>query len=43
METGLLPGVELAQKMFQIAADLDEGKGYTQGTQAMIKSYTKLN
>ena len=43
VETGLLPGVELAQKMFQIAADLDEGKGYTQGTQAMIKSYTKLN
>lgn len=36
-----LPGVELAQKMFQRAADLDNGKGYNEGTQAMIKSYLR--
>ena len=34
-----LPGVDLAEKMFQIAAQLNEGEGYTEGTQAMIKSY----
>ena len=38
-EHDLLPGVKLAQKMFQIAAELDNGKGYSEGTQAMIKSY----
>ena len=38
-EHDLLPGVKLAQKMFQIAAELDDGKGYSEGTQAMIKSY----
>ena len=38
-DNSVLPGVELAKKMFQIAADLDDGKGYTEGTQAMIKSY----
>lgn len=40
-EDHFLPGVELAQKMFQVAADLDHGKGYTEGTQAMIKSYQR--
>ncbi|BAQ65892.1 NAD(P)-dependent oxidoreductase [Geminocystis sp. NIES-3709] len=34
-----LVGVELAQKLFQITADLDNGKGYIEGTQAMIKNY----
>ena len=38
-EDTALPGVELAKKMFQIAAELDNGQGYTEGTQAMIKSY----
>ncbi len=37
----VLPGTELAKKMFQTAADLNDGEGYTQGTQAMIKSYDK--
>lgn len=37
----ILPGVELAKKMFQIAVDLDNGQGYTEGTQAMIKSYER--
>ena len=41
-ENHYLPGVELAKKMFQIAADLDNGSGYTEGTQAMIKSYQQL-
>jgi len=34
-----LPGVELAEKLFKISAELDNQKGYTEGTQAMIKSY----
>ena len=34
-------GVELAQKLFQIAAESDQGEGYSQGTQAMIKSYLR--
>jgi 3-hydroxyisobutyrate dehydrogenase len=38
-EEDSLPGFELAQKMFQIAADLENGQGYSEGTQAMIKSY----
>lgn len=34
-----LPGVKLAENLFQIAANLESGKGYTEGTQAMIKAY----
>lgn len=34
-----LPGVNLAQHLFQITADLEAGKGYNEGTQAMIKAY----
>ena len=37
-----LPGVELAQKLFEIAAQLNEGEGYNLGTQAMIKSYSSM-
>ncbi len=38
-----LPGVQLAQHLFQTAADLDSGKGYTEGTQAMIKAYLSID
>lgn len=34
-----LPGVDLANQLFQISAQLNDGEGYNQGTQAMIKSY----
>ncbi len=34
-----LPGVELADKLFKIVAELDNGQGANQGTQAMIRSY----
>lgn len=34
-----LPGVDLAEHLFQIVRDLDEGKGAEQGTQAMIRAY----
>ncbi len=35
-----LPGVELANQLFQISAELNDGEGYTQGTQGMINSYS---
>ncbi|BAQ60764.1 2-hydroxy-3-oxopropionate reductase [Geminocystis sp. NIES-3708] len=38
-ENSDLPGVELAQKLFEIAAQLNQGEGYNLGTQAMMKSY----
>jgi 3-hydroxyisobutyrate dehydrogenase len=38
-ENSHLPGVELAQKLFEITAELNEGEGYNLGTQAMMKSY----
>jgi 3-hydroxyisobutyrate dehydrogenase len=36
-----LPGVELADRLFKIVSQLDEGKGKEQGTQAMIRAYEK--
>lgn len=35
-----LPGVELADRLFKLVANLDDGKGALQGTQAMIRAYT---
>ncbi len=32
-------GVQLANRLFQIVQDLDNGKGAEQGTQAMIRAY----
>lgn len=40
-ENNDLPGVELAQKLFDITAQLNEGESYNLGTQAMMKSYIK--
>lgn len=34
-----LPGVELADHLFKIVQDLDQGLGANQGTQAMIRAY----
>lgn len=34
-----LPGVELADELFKIVQQLDEGTGGNQGTQAMIRAY----
>lgn len=34
-----LPGVELADSLFKLVADLDDGQGALQGTQAMIRAY----
>lgn len=34
-----LPGVELADRLFKIVQQLDNGKGAEQGTQAMIRAY----
>lgn len=34
-----LPGVELADHLFKIVSQLDEGAGKEQGTQAMIRAY----
>ena len=36
-----LPGVELAERMFKIVQQLDNGKGAEQGTQAMIRAYSQ--
>lgn len=36
-----LPGVELADHLFKIVAEMDNGQGAEQGTQAMIRSYQK--
>jgi 3-hydroxyisobutyrate dehydrogenase len=33
------PGVELANRLFEIVSELDEGKGAELGTQAMIRAY----
>ena len=35
----LLPGVELADRLFKLVEKLDDGKGSVQGTQAMIRAY----
>lgn len=37
-----LPGVKLADTLFKIVQNLDEGLGATQGTQAMIRAYYQL-
>ena len=37
-----LAGTEYAKKMFEIAAQTDDNKGYEEGTQAMIKAYLQL-
>lgn len=34
-----LPGVELADRLFKIVRDMDNGRGAKQGTQAMIRAY----
>ncbi|MGV2828060.1 NAD(P)-dependent oxidoreductase [Myxosarcina sp. GI1(2024)] len=34
-----LPGTELAERLFKIVKDLDNGQGGEQGTQAMIRAY----
>jgi 3-hydroxyisobutyrate dehydrogenase len=34
-----LPGIELAENLFMMVKELDEGKGALQGTQAMIRVY----
>jgi 3-hydroxyisobutyrate dehydrogenase len=34
-----LPGVELANRLFTLVSELDEGKGAQLGTQAMIRAY----
>lgn len=34
-----LPGVELAQRLFKLVSELDEGKGIFQATQGMIRAY----
>ena len=34
-----LPGTELADRLFKIVRDLDNGQGKEQGTQAMIRAY----
>jgi 3-hydroxyisobutyrate dehydrogenase len=34
-----LPGIELAERLFQIVKDLDSGKGEELGTQGMIRAY----
>ena len=36
-----LPGVELADRLFKIVQELDNGKGAEQGTQAMIRAYNQ--
>jgi 3-hydroxyisobutyrate dehydrogenase len=36
---GDLPGVQLADRLFKLVANLDDGKGLFQGTQAMIRAY----
>jgi 3-hydroxyisobutyrate dehydrogenase len=36
-----LPGIELAERLFKIVSQLDEGEGKEQGTQAMIRAYKK--
>jgi 3-hydroxyisobutyrate dehydrogenase len=35
----ILPGTDLAEALFKVVAELDEGKGIKQGTQAMIRAY----
>ena len=35
----VLPGLELADRLFKLVDRLDEGKGSLQGTQAMIRAY----
>lgn len=37
-----LPGVELADRLFKMVRDLDNGGGATQGTQAMIRAYREV-
>ncbi|GAB4312052.1 MAG: NAD(P)-dependent oxidoreductase [Geminocystis sp.] len=37
-----LPGVELANQLFQVSAELNEGEGYNQGAQGMINAYQNL-
>lgn len=36
-----LPGTDLAERLFQIVAELDGGEGGKQGTQAMIRAYSR--
>lgn len=36
-----LAGVQLADQLFKLVRDLDDGKGAEQGTQAMIRAYQK--
>jgi len=36
-----LPGVDMAEKLFKIVKELDDGKAGEQGTQAMIRAYDK--
>jgi len=36
-----LPGVDMAEELFKIVKDLDDGKGSEQGTQAMIRAYSQ--
>jgi 3-hydroxyisobutyrate dehydrogenase len=38
-----LPGVELANRLFEIVRDLDNGLGAKQGTQAMYRAYSKFS
>ncbi len=38
-----LPGVTLAERFLKVVADMDEGKGKEQGTQAMIRYYNQEN
>jgi 3-hydroxyisobutyrate dehydrogenase len=35
----ILPGTDLATTLFNVVAQLDEGQGIKQGTQAMIRAY----
>jgi 3-hydroxyisobutyrate dehydrogenase len=34
-----LPGTELANRLFKIVQEMDDGQGKEQGTQAMIRAY----
>ncbi|MGL5880899.1 MAG: NAD(P)-dependent oxidoreductase, partial [Xenococcaceae cyanobacterium] len=34
-----LPGVDLADRLFKLVGELDNGQGAKQGTQAMIRAY----
>ncbi|ACK70009.1 6-phosphogluconate dehydrogenase NAD-binding [Gloeothece citriformis PCC 7424] len=35
----IIPGVDLADRLFKIVAEMDNGQGENQGTQAMIRAY----